>query len=96
VVCKYCNRNAPFKVSGVILLVLLTLNLQPSTLKAQDIHFSQFSFSPANLNPAYTALFDGDVRFVANYRNQWFTVPVNYNTVSLVCRYEFIYAQKSR
>jgi type IX secretion system PorP/SprF family membrane protein len=35
------------------------------------------------LNPAYTALFDGDVRFVANYRNQWFTVPVNYNTVSL-------------
>ena len=76
-------QNVPFNVNGVILLLLLTLNLQPSTLHAQDIHFSQFSFSPANLNPAYTALFDGDVRFVANYRNQWFTVPVNYNTVSL-------------
>ncbi len=50
---------------------------------AQDIHFSQFSFSPMNVNPAYTALFNGDVRFVGNYRNQWFTVPVNYNTVSI-------------
>jgi type IX secretion system PorP/SprF family membrane protein len=36
-----------------------------------------------NVNPAYTALFDGDVRFVGNYRNQWFNVPVNYNTVSV-------------
>jgi type IX secretion system PorP/SprF family membrane protein len=50
---------------------------------AQDIHFSQFSFSPMNVNPAYTALFDGDVRFVGNYRNQWFNIPVNYNTVSI-------------
>jgi len=50
---------------------------------AQDIHFSQFSFSPMNLNPAYTGLFNGDYRFNANYRNQWFNVPVNYNTISV-------------
>lgn len=49
---------------------------------AQDIHFSQFNFSPLNLNPANAALFDGNARFTANYRNQWFNVPVNFNTIS--------------
>jgi len=70
------------QAKGLSAFILLCLSIAQNVF-AQDIHFSQFSFSPANLNPAYTALFDGDVRFVANYRNQWFTVPVNYNTVSL-------------
>lgn len=81
--CTHINvQLQSFYCRSVVGLLFLTFN-QSSTLHAQDIHFSQFSFSPANLNPAYTALFDGDVRFVANYRNQWFTVPVNYNTASL-------------
>ncbi|HEY0262640.1 MAG TPA: PorP/SprF family type IX secretion system membrane protein, partial [Chitinophagales bacterium] len=49
---------------------------------SQDIHFSQFNFSPLNLNPANAGLFNGDARFVVNYRNQWFNVPVNFNTIS--------------
>jgi len=53
------------------------------TACSQDIHFSQFNFSPLNQNPANTNLFDGDYRFVANYRNQWPTVPVRYNTFSI-------------
>ena len=39
--------------------------------KAQDIHFTQWMFSPLNLNPAETGRFDGDYRVVGNYRSQW-------------------------
>ncbi len=62
--------------------IFLLLTAYSSLLFAQDIHFSQFNFSPLSQNPAFTGVFDGDVRFVANYRNQWFTVPVSYNTFS--------------
>lgn len=62
----------------ILMLVVCTVVLAP----AQDIHFSQFNFSPLNQNPANTNLFDGDYRFVGNYRNQWPTVPVQYHTFS--------------
>ncbi len=48
----------------------------------QDIHFSQFDLSPLNLNPAQTGQFVGDYRFVGNYRTQWSSVTVPYNTFS--------------
>ncbi len=56
-----------------------------STLLSQDrdLHFTQYGMSPINLNPALTGVFNGDMRFTGNYRTQWFTVPVSYNTVSL-------------
>ena len=38
--------------------------------------------SPLNLNPANTGMFDGDGRLIFNYRNQWKSVPVPYNTFS--------------
>ncbi|MCH8902569.1 MAG: PorP/SprF family type IX secretion system membrane protein [Bacteroidetes bacterium] len=44
---------------------------------AQDIHFSQFTASPLNINPAMTGVFNGDYRVIANYRNQWGSVIVN-------------------
>tara|TARA_B100000683_G_scaffold160206_1_gene154532 strand:- start:71 stop:1078 length:1008 start_codon:yes stop_codon:yes gene_type:complete len=49
-------------------------------LSAQDIHFSQYYASPFNLNPALTGLFDGSIRAWANYRSQWGTVHVPYET----------------
>ena len=55
----------------------------PNFLSAQDIHLLQFNSSPQNLNPAQTGLFDGDWRFVGNYRNQWSVIPVPYNTYSI-------------
>ena len=58
-------------------------------LFAQDIHFSQFNFSPLNQNPANTNLFDGDYRFVGNYRNQWPSVPVRFNTFSASAEMNF-------
>lgn len=38
---------------------------------AQDIHLTQYYFSPLNYNPAATGRFDGDYRIVGNYRSQW-------------------------
>ena len=58
-------------------------NCKLQTVNCQDLHFSQFNFSPLNENPANTGLFTGDYRFVGNYKNQWPTVPVRFNTVSL-------------
>lgn len=50
---------------------------------AQDIHYSNFGFSPLNINPALTGVFPGDYRLNASYRNQWRGVPVSYSTFSV-------------
>ena len=51
-------------------------------VKAQDIHFSQFYYSPFNQNPSLIGVFAGDQRFIGNYRSQWNKVPVGYKTFS--------------
>jgi type IX secretion system PorP/SprF family membrane protein len=39
--------------------------------KAQDVHFSQINEQPLFLSPANTGFFNGYVRAIINYRNQW-------------------------
>ncbi len=51
-------------------------------LISQDIHFSNWQMSPLNLNPAQTGMFEGDGRLIFNYRTQWRSVQVPYNTFS--------------
>ena len=51
------------------------------SLTAQDIHYSQFKNASTLLSPALTGVFDGKTRLAANYRAQWYTVPVSYRTV---------------
>ena len=63
-------------------IVLLLLALPVGVLTAQDIHFSQFLNAPLNLNPGQAGVFGGDLRFAANYRNQWRSIPVPYLTFS--------------
>ena len=53
------------------LLTLLFVAVIAFSSKAQDIHFTQYYFSPLNTNPAHTGAFDGDYRIVGNYRSQW-------------------------
>jgi len=60
----------------VILLLTYSVN-------AQDIHWSQFNDNPIFQNPANAGNFNGDYRFVANYRDQWRSVTVPYTTLSL-------------
>jgi type IX secretion system PorP/SprF family membrane protein len=51
------------------------------SLRAQDIHFSQFYLTPVNMNPAAAGQFDGLWRFNAAQRMQWRSVTDKpYNT----------------
>lgn len=44
---------------------------------SQDIHFSQYFASPLSLNPALAGQYEGDFRFMTNYKNQWVAVSKN-------------------
>ena len=47
------------------------------SVKAQDVHFTQYFTSPLTLNPAMTGLVEDDLRFAADYRSQWSSVSPN-------------------
>lgn len=51
---------------------------------SQDVHLTQFYTSNLSLNPAFTGNYNGDIRLVANYRNQWkqVTAPIQTNMFS--------------
>lgn len=53
-----------------------------SNVLAQDIHWSQFNQNPIFQNPGNSGQFNGDLRFVGNYRDQWRSVTVPYSTLS--------------
>lgn len=54
-----------------VFAVLALLTVTAATLRAQDVHFSQYYASPLTLNPALTGAFDGRFRINGNYREQW-------------------------
>lgn len=55
----------------------------------QDIHYSQFFNSPLNLNPALTGQFNGNMRIHANYKKQWASVPVDYQSADVGIDFKF-------
>lgn len=56
--------------------IILFFILSSAAVRAQDWHFSQFHSSPVMVNPAYTGLFNGDLRVIGNYKEQWdFAAP---------------------
>ena len=67
-----------------ILLIFLQISAG-STLKGQDLHFSQWFNEPLLTNPANTGFIpDADYRLGANYRNQWSSVMSQpYKTMSI-------------
>lgn len=65
------------------LLILLFTLVSCLNVFTQDIHFSQFYRCPLMLNPANTGVFDGDIRMMAIFRNQWQTIVVPYNSTGL-------------
>lgn len=48
----------------------------------EDVHFSQFYYSPIVWNPAAAGATSGDLRATATYRNQWASVSSPYTTIS--------------
>jgi len=69
------------KIFSLAFLAVLTV----TSLRGQDIHFSQFYMSPLNLNPALTGVMNCNQRVVANYRNQWASILKSnaFNTYSV-------------
>lgn len=51
--------------------------------KAQDPHFTQFYSAPLTVNPAYAGHFDGSLRVISNYRQQWISSIDPLNTTSV-------------
>jgi len=60
----------------LLLGVSLTM-LVAAHASAQDVHFTQYFTSPLTLNPAMTGLVAEDLRFSANFRQQWSAVSSN-------------------
>src|ERR1700756_906529 len=59
------------------LLGLSVAMMFAGAVHGQDVHFTQYFTSPLTLNPAMTGLVSEDLRFAANYRNQWSSVSAN-------------------
>ncbi|MCB0667016.1 MAG: PorP/SprF family type IX secretion system membrane protein [Saprospiraceae bacterium] len=73
------NRNV-VKSTSLIMMLLALLGVYSPKVQAQDIHLSHIHASPTYINPAMTGLFNGDLRFIANYRSQWQTFTNGFQT----------------
>jgi type IX secretion system PorP/SprF family membrane protein len=67
----------------IILFLLLLIPFFNNKAESQDIHFSQFFEAPLLRNPALAGIFTGDMRLQTDYRNQWQSVTVPYQTCSM-------------
>ncbi len=70
------------KKGNVILILFFAFSFL-TKLGAQDLHFSQFQYSPLNLGPSEVGNMDADIRITALHRRQWASVTVPYQTFSL-------------
>ena len=71
-----------------LLWSLFTLLILSAQALCQDLHFSQFFETPLLRNPSLAGIFSGDIRVQSVYRNQWNSVTVPYQTVSLNGEYK--------
>lgn len=49
---------------------------------AQDVHFSQFTETPQLLNPGATGVYNGYMRAIINYKNQWSSMGNSFSTMA--------------
>jgi type IX secretion system PorP/SprF family membrane protein len=69
------------KIIAVFIICLLFVSA--SWVKAQDLHFTQFSYTPLQLNPALTGVFSGKARVSNTYRSQWSGLGDGYKTIHI-------------
>jgi len=70
----------------VLATALLATSIGELTINdcvAQDIHFSQYQYSPLTLNPALAGMYNGDARILTNYKNQWSAIMSPYKTFAV-------------
>jgi len=70
-------------------LLIPVLLLGSISLRAQDIHFSQFYNAPMTMNPALTGMSKGDIRLNGLYRSQWKTANSPYKTFDVSAEKKF-------
>lgn len=70
-------------LSPVILSLVAFCLLNSSTLRSQDIHFSQYFMTDLSTNPALTGVFDSDYRIAGIHRTQWRSVTSPFSTFQL-------------
>jgi type IX secretion system PorP/SprF family membrane protein len=61
-------------------ILILISSLLSGKASAQDVHFSQFFESATLRNPALTGIYSGDYKLGVNYRNQWSSFAVPFQT----------------
>lgn len=74
--------NLKWPNSTLVFFVLIGFVFSTVVTDAQDLHYTQYTNAPLNLNPANT-FNDADFRFVFNNRSQWKAVTVPYKTFSV-------------
>jgi type IX secretion system PorP/SprF family membrane protein len=57
--------------------------LLPFLANAQDPHFTQFNAAPFTANPANAGVFNGNIRIMSNYRQQWGNLSDPFTTASI-------------
>ena len=68
----------------LLYLLCLLCFMMTSSVRSQDIHWSQFNDNQLFQNPGHAGHFDGDYRFIGNYRDQWRSVTVPFSTMAIV------------
>ena len=76
-------KLVPMKILSTKIKTLATILLLAGGMKAQDVHFSQYTMAPLLLNPALAGLNQCDYRVSTNFRTQWTNIN-GLNTYSTV------------
>jgi type IX secretion system PorP/SprF family membrane protein len=66
------KNKIPKTKKWLMLSLIIAFYCQASV--SQDLHFSQYYNTPLIVNPALTGVFNGDMRGIVNYRDQWSSV----------------------
>src|SRR5688572_10241991 len=77
---KFSLRKFFFPVTFCVAAIICTSSNQSF---GQDPHFSQYSYTPLQLNPAFTGVFDGLARISNTYRSQWSGLGDGFKTIHL-------------
>lgn len=77
---KFSMRKFLFSIP---LIATIAICIMGSEAFGQDPHFSQYSYTPLQVNPAYTGVFDGLARVSNTYRSQWSGIGNGYKTIHL-------------
>jgi len=65
-------------------IITIIFTIATLSVAAQDIHFTMWDAMPVTTNPATAGIFNGDIRGVLNYRNQWASIGNPYKTYSVM------------